>query len=210
MKFLITLSLSLVSALSFANVDGYLSTKIIDLEKKILEEKDISISCSEWVEKTNCLSYLERFEKEFTFNANKYGLKKIIIDELEDSTIQMNKVVRVSVFKDFNKQLYKIVPTIYKIDELNTLSRSYSKDYSFRIFCGASLTARQCELGLFNFLKSKPKNISKGKVKKVIITKADKDLSEKGSLFISHENKNPKNYIQSQTEERTPANSEEI
>ena len=210
MKLLITLSLSLASALSFANVDAHLSTKIVELEKKILEEKDISISCSEWVEKANCVSYLERVEKELTFNANKYGLKKIIIDELEESTIQMNKEVRVSVFKDFNSQLYKMVPTIHKIDELRTLSRSYSRDYSFRIFCGASLSAKQCELGLFNFLKSKPKNISKGKVKKVIITKADKDLSEKGSLFISHENKNSKNYIQSQTEERTPANSEEV
>lgn len=206
MKLYITLLLSLASTLSLANIDDHLNAKIEELTKKISEEKDISISCSEWVEKTNCISYLERLQKEFSFNASRYGLKRIIIDELENSTIHMNKEVRISVFKDFNKQLAKMIPTIHKIDELKKLSRSYSRDYSFRIFCGASLTAKQCELGLFNFLKSKPKNIANGQIKKVIITQEDKKLSNKGSLFISHQNQNPRKFLKAQSEERMPAN----
>lgn len=206
MKKLIILMLISISSLAIANEEASLNQKIIDMEATILESKDVKVTCSEWIDKLNCLSYLQRFEKEFVFKAGKYGLTKIVLDELETYDIRMNKVARVSVFENFNKQLRKLVPTIYKIDELKTLSRSYSKNYSFKVFCGASLTARQCELGLFNFLKSKPKSLNNGKIKKLIITLEDRKLSNEGSLFMSHVNSNPKAFIKNQTDTRTPAN----
>lgn len=206
MKKLIILMLFVVSSFAYANEEISLNQQIQEVEKSILESKDVKVTCSEWIDKLNCLSYLQRFEKEFVFKAGKYGLSKIVLDELESYDIRMNKVARLSVFQNFNKQVRKLVPTIYKIDELKTLSKSYSKNYSFKVFCGASLTAKQCELGLFNFLKSKPKKLNNGKIKKLIITLEDKKLSNEGSLFMSHVNSNPKAFIQSQSEFRTPAN----
>ena len=205
MKTLITFILTLSTTAAFASTDSHLAQKIFELEEKIVETKDVKVKCSQWLDKLNCISYLQRFEKEFTFKAARYDLKKIVLDELESSTIHMNKEVRLSVYQNFNKQVYKLVPTIHKIDELKTLSRSYSKDFSFKVFCGASLTAQQCELGLFNFLKSKPKNFNQSKIKKLIITLEDKSLNEKGSLFMSHNNVNPQKYISKQAEDRLPA-----
>lgn len=197
----------LMTTTLFANTtEEQLSLKISDLETSLVEEKGVSIKCSQWVEKLNCISYLERAQKLFTFKASRYNLKEIILDELEESKIKMNKSVRISVFQNLNKQMRKLVPSIHKIDELKTLSKSYSKNYSFKVFCGASLNPRECELGLFNFLKSRPKNESNNDIKSVIITQSDKDLSDDGALYIGHNNKNPGKYLSSQIENRTPAN----
>lgn len=206
MKILFILSSLILSAhLSIALAQTPEDIQIKALQELIYDTKEVKVECSGWVDKLNCISYLKRVQKELTFKAAPYNLTKIVIDELENSAIHMNKVVRLSVFQDFNLQLRKLIPTIHKVDELKVLSRSYSKGYSFRIFCGSTLTPRQCELGLFNFLKSRPEKTYKGKIKKVIITQEDQKLSDKGSLYLAHNNHHPVKYINFQLEQRAPA-----
>lgn len=208
MKIFITLTAIIFSANILADaqnaLDSLVDNEIKRLQEKLFDKNDIPFTCSQWVQKDLCISYLKRALKEITVDLAQFDLKGIRIDDLDENQVFMNKKVLLSSGSNFNEQINKMYSQFHKVNELRNLSRSYARQFNYSISCSSKLNTHECEMGLFNFLKTKPANYSKDRVKRVIISKSDGDLSIKGNIFISHENQNANKYMEQKVNQMTP------